>query len=84
MLGGDIIGNKKDNQKINNMKHKNLENSNKEISENKTNYKKSYEDLVLKIKKEVTKINASDYSKKSLGKFKEKIEKILDSCMEKK
>ncbi|WP_142413329.1 hypothetical protein [Hathewaya massiliensis] len=78
------MGIKKDNQKINNVKHKKLDHSEKEKSSNKTNYKKDYDELVLRIKEEVTKINASDYSKKSLGKFKEKIEKILDSCMYKK
>ena len=79
-----LLGIKKDNQKINNVKHKKLDHSEKEKSSNKTNYKKDYDELVLRIKEEVTKINASDYSKKSLGKFKEKIEKILDSCMYKK
>lgn len=77
------MGIKKDNQKINNVKHTELNYSDGD-NYNNTNYKKAYEDLVCKIKKEVTKINASDYSKKSLGKFKEKIEKILYSCINKK
>lgn len=44
---------------------------------NDYNFKKSYICLVEKLKNAVNTINASDYSKKSLGRFKEKIEKIV-------
>lgn len=41
------------------------------------NYENLYSELLLNLKKEVDIINASDYSKKSLGKFKESIENLV-------
>lgn len=41
------------------------------------NYEDLYSKLLLELKKEVDTINASDYSKKSLGKFKESIENLV-------
>lgn len=41
------------------------------------NYENLYSELLLSLKKEVDIINASDYSKKSLGKFKESIENLV-------
>ncbi|SHK07546.1 hypothetical protein SAMN02745248_01707 [Hathewaya proteolytica DSM 3090] len=41
------------------------------------NYKTLYINLTENLKKEVDIINSSDYSKKSLGKFKEAIENLV-------
>ncbi|KYH35441.1 hypothetical protein CLTEP_06170 [Clostridium tepidiprofundi DSM 19306] len=41
------------------------------------NFKKAYIELLTKLQTAVNNINASDYSKKSLGRFKEKVEKIV-------
>jgi len=41
------------------------------------NFKKAYIELLTKLQTVVDNINASDYSKKSLGRFKEKVEKIV-------
>lgn len=52
------------------IKKDNLKNTN-------INYENLYSELLLSLKKEVDIINASDYSKKSLGKFKESIENLV-------
>ncbi|MFX0548375.1 hypothetical protein ACOAKC_03480 [Hathewaya histolytica] len=78
------MGQQKDNQKINNVQHKKNNSEKKNNYKNNFNYKKAYDSLVNKLKKEVDRINSSDYSKKSLGKFKEKIEKILYYCLDNK
>lgn len=49
----------------------------------KKNYKKLYSELLYNLKKEVDKINASDYSKKSLGKFKENVENLVTDSLDK-
>lgn len=41
------------------------------------NYKMKYLDLMDEIRDAVDEINSSDYSRKALGRFKEKIEKLL-------
>lgn len=53
-----------------------------DLEENQINidYKNAYAKLVDKLKATVDAINASDYSKKSLGRFKEKIERITDKA----
>lgn len=44
---------------------------------NMLNYKIKYLDLMDEIRDAVNEINSSDYSRKALGRFKEKIEKLL-------
>lgn len=44
---------------------------------NMLNYKIKYSDLIGEIRDAVNEINSSDYSRKALGRFKEKIEKLL-------
>lgn len=44
---------------------------------NMLNYKMKYLNLMDEIRYAVDEINSSDYSRKALGRFKEKIEKLL-------
>lgn len=54
--------------------------NNKDCIDDKTNddidYNYLFKKLLMHIKEAIDEINSSDYSKKSLGRFKEKIEKI--------
>lgn len=56
--------------------NKNTNNDKNNIEDN-IDYKKLYIRLVSKVKEAVDIINASDYSKKSLGRFKERVERIV-------
>ena len=50
------------------------------IKEEDINYKVLYTFLIEGLKKAVLEVNSSDYSKKSLGRFKDKVETLLYNC----
>ena len=50
------------------------------INEEYINYKALYIFLIDSLKNAVLEINSSDYSKKSLGRFKDKVERLLYKC----
>ena len=50
------------------------------IKEENINYKALYIFLIDGLKNEVLEVNSSDYSKKSLGRFKDKVERLLYKC----
>lgn len=60
---------------LNKNTYNNNNNNNNDIDN--IDYKKAYIRMVNKLNDAVNTINASDYSKKSLGQFKEKVERIL-------
>lgn len=54
-----------------------VKNKNTYKDESFDKYKNLYNDLIKNLKRAVDTINSSDYSKKSLGRFKDTIEKLL-------
>ena len=50
------------------------------IKEEDINYKALYTFLIDSLKNSVLEVNSSDYSKKSLGRFKDKVERLLYKC----
>ncbi|MCM1989883.1 hypothetical protein [Oceanirhabdus seepicola] len=50
------------------------------IKEEDINYKAMYTFLIDGLKNAVLEVNSSDYSKKSLGRFKDKVERLLYNC----
>jgi len=50
------------------------------IKEENINYKAMYTFLIDGLKNAVLEVNSSDYSKKSLGRFKDKVERLLYNC----
>ncbi len=50
------------------------------IKEEDINYKALYTFLIDGLKTAVLEVNSSDYSKKSLGRFKDKVERLLYNC----
>ncbi|WBW98286.1 hypothetical protein [Oceanirhabdus sp. W0125-5] len=52
----------------------------KTIKEEDINYKALYTFLIDGLKNAVLEVNSSDYSKKSLGRFKDKVERLLYNC----
>lgn len=52
----------------------------KTIKEENINYKALYTFLIDGLENVVLEVNSSDYSKKSLGRFKDKVERLLYNC----
>jgi len=50
------------------------------IKEENINYKALYTFLIDGLRNAVLEVNSSDYSKKSLGRFKDKVERLLYNC----
>ena len=50
------------------------------IKDEEINYKDLYTFLISGVETAVLEVNSSDYSKKSLGRFKDKIERLLYNC----
>ncbi|MEG2353777.1 MAG: hypothetical protein RSB70_03955 [Clostridium sp.] len=58
-------------------KSSNVNNHKKNDFSISTSYKDDFESLIHSLKIAIDQINCSDYSKKSLGRFKERVERIL-------
>ena len=52
----------------------------KTIKDEDINYKALYTFLIDGLENAVLEVNSSDYSKKSLGRFKDKVERLLYNC----